>query len=173
MENPLKNWSQKDWLYAGGAVASIVALVAFAVYQNGQKVAVPSGTVTDMQNGAMGVPQTLAPISYVNQNVPDLADALPTQSGADTAPDTSGTSKCGGCCDKAGSSMGNCTGPSPLTTGNTFSSLDHLIDYYQTTNPNYVALQELQLQKYAALFASGESYSRGGINVGVAGVVNQ
>ena len=168
MENPFKSWTQKDWLYVGGAVASIVALFLFIAYQ--KKTAIPSGTITDAQNQVVPGAQPLSPVSYLNQNVPDMSDIVPQPAGADTSPNTEGTSGCGGCCDKAGSSGGYCTGPSPLVTGNTYSSVDRLIDYYQNTNPVYVQLQELQLAKYAALFATGESYTRGLNQIGVAGV---
>lgn len=171
MENPLKKFSQKDWVYIGGAVASIAALILFIAWQNKGKIAIPSGAITDAQNSGSATPMEPQPVSYLNTNVQDMADILPTPAGADVAPDTSGTSHCGGCCDKAGSSMGYCTGPSPLTTGDTFSSVDKLIQYYQNTNPIYVQLQQLQLQKYAALFASGESYMRGGNYINAAGVI--
>jgi hypothetical protein len=170
MENPFKSWTQKDWLYVGGAVASIVALILFIAYQ--KRTAIPGGTITDAQNTVVPGAQPLSPVNYVNQNVPDMADVVPIAAGADTSPNTEGTSGCGGCCDKAGNSGGYCTGPSPLSTGNnTYSTVDRLIDYYQNTNPVYVQLQELQLQKYATLFATGESYTRGGIKVGAEGVV--
>lgn len=152
-----------------GAGASIVALILFIAYQ--KKVAIPSGTITDAQNNVVPGASPISPVNYINQNVPDMADPTPIASGADTSPDTSGTSHCGGCCDTAGSSGGYCTGPSPLSTGNTYSSIDKLLNYYQNTNPVYVQLQELQLQKYAELFATGQSYNRGGIDVGVQGVV--
>ncbi len=163
MENPFKNFSQKDWLYVGGAVASIVALGLFITYQ--RKISVPSGTQSDIPNNALpaGVPATAA--NYLNYNTPDYA-APPIPSGADIAPDVSNTS-CNGCgCDRAGNSQG-CTGPSPLSTGDTFSGLDSLLTYYQNTNPVYVELQKVQLAKYSALFATGESYSRGGTPLGV------
>lgn len=158
MENPLKSMSQKDWLYVGGAVASIVALIAFIAYQ--KRVNVQSGTQSDIPNAVVATGA-----NYLNTNVPDLGQP-PIQAGADTAPNVQNTS-CSGC-ECAGPSQSQfCTGTSPLSSGNTFSSTDALIQYYQNTNPIYVQLQQVQLQKYAALFATGESYSKGGTPLGV------
>jgi hypothetical protein len=166
MENPFKNWTQKDWLYAGGATASVIALIWFAASQ--RQIAIPSGTVTDVQNAQTPtIMSGVSPANYINYNTYDTADVVPVAAGADTAPNVTGTSGCGGCCDKAGS---GCTGPSALSTGDTYSSVNDLISYYQNTNPVYVELQKVQLAKYAALFSTGESYSRGGQNVGVAGI---
>ena len=106
--------------------------------------------------------------SYINYNTYDLADTIPRSAGSDVSPDVSNTSGNGCGCDRAG---GYCTGTSPLTDGSAFSSVNQLIQYYQNTNPTYVELQKVQLQRYAALFASGETYSRGAVNMNVAGVV--
>jgi len=157
MENPLKSFSQKDWIYLGGAIASVVALGLFVTYSNKSKTLIPSGTVTDTPNV-----QATPELSYINTNMPDLNEIVPTAIGADTAPNTTNTSTCGGCCDRAGNSNGYCTGTSGLSTGQTFSDTQALINYYQNTNPIYVQLQAVQLAKYAALFATGEEYSKGG-----------
>jgi hypothetical protein len=167
MENPFKSWTQKDWLYAGGAVASVIALVWFAMSQ--KQTAIPSGVVTDAQNLQTPAAGSNAP-NYVNYNTYDVADVIPRASGSDVAPDVSNTSGSGCGCDRAGNSY--CAQASPLSTGNTYSSVDALISYYQNTNPTYVELQKVQLQRYAALFATGETYAQGGQDLGVKGIVS-
>ena len=93
MENPFKNFTQKDWLYVGGAVASIVALIAFIAYQ--KRISVPSGTISDIPNTGVAASPTDSPANYLNYNTPDYA-APPIPSGADVSPDVSNTS-CNGC----------------------------------------------------------------------------
>lgn len=154
MENPFKNFTTKDWLYVGGAVASIAALY-FVL--GGGKVSIPSGTQTDVNNPAGAADGTP---NYMNYNTGSVdSSPIPLPGGADMSPDPE---KC--CCNDGG----NCAQASALATGNTFGGVDALINYYQNTNPVYVQLQKTMLKQYAAYFATGESYSKGGIPLGVA-----
>ncbi len=148
MEKFFDHFKTKEWLYVAGAFASLLAL--YMVYR-GQGTALPSGTITDVPNTQSGdLP------NYMSFNaVPWDAPVIPLPAGSDVAPDTTA-----GCCNE-------CNNSDPLATGDAFSSVNQLLTYYQNTNPNYVALQAVQLQRYAALFASGESYSRGGTPLGV------
>jgi hypothetical protein len=177
MNNPFEKWTQKDWLYVGGAIASIAGLIWFATKQANTIVAAPSGTVTDTPNLQSPAP---SPANYINYNSYNVPDIIPTQGGADVSPDKSGSGCCGGCGDKAGNSY--CADPSPLSTGNTFTDTAALLQYYQNTNPAYIDLQKYQLEKYnelaainnqqyAALFAQGETYAKGAQTFGVQGVV--
>lgn len=148
MENPFKNFSKKDWLYVGGAVASLVA-VAYLIAKN-NPVAVPPGTHTDVMNDAStGVGGFSSP-GYTNYNTGSYG-APPVEAGSEAGPSQVAGSPC----------CNECAGGNALGSGNTYSSLDNLLQYYTLTSPNYVALQEAQLQQYAAYFATGESYAKG------------
>lgn len=147
MTNPFENIKPKDWLYVAGAFASIVALY-FAFGRGG----VSGGTnaVTDVPNSE---PVGAAP-NYMTYNMSPY-DAPVLQSGADVAPNPA---QC--CCDA------QCNSASPLADG---SAIGSLLDFYKQINPQYTELQKVQLQRYAAYFATGESYSKGGIALGVSG----
>lgn len=147
MTNPFANFSQKDWLYVGGAVASIVALFLFAYTQ--QNVAAGNGTITDVNNDPLAVPpggSDQGGASYINYNM-GAYNAPPIASGTDVSPDNSNTSACG--CNN------DCAGPSPLATGNTAGNLAALLNYYTQTSPAYVAIQEAGLNRY---FNAGQVY---------------
>lgn len=148
--------TSRDWLYIGGAVASIVALVGFVIVQKRGLVQITTPTTSD-------VPQNASPVgntpNYINYNT-GYYNAPPIASGSDMAPNVEGTSACG--CNM------DCAGSSPLATNQgTYSSLTSLLQYYQNTNPVYVQLVQAQTQRYAAYFATGETYSRGGTPIGV------
>jgi hypothetical protein len=156
MENPFAKFSSKDWLYVGGAVASIVALVAFIAVQ--KRVQIGPQTTSDALNVAPSALDGDGGVNYINYNM-GAENAPPIQTGSDLAPDTSNTS-----CSCANN---DCAGPSPLSTGDTFGGLDQLLQFYQNTNPVYLQLQEVGMQRYAALFAEGETYATGGTALGV------
>jgi hypothetical protein len=157
MENPFAKFSRKDWLYVGGAVASIVALVAFIVIQKRSQVTYGTGTISDIPNSVPASP--LNATNYLGYNTGGPPIAPPIAAGADVSPDNSGTSCC--CANN------DCAGPSPLSSGDTFSGLTALLNYYQNTNPNYVALQAAMTQQYADYFATGATYSGGAVSIGV------
>lgn len=151
MENPFAKFSQKDWLYVAGAVASIVALGVFIATSKG-KTLFGSPTISDaVQSGTPGDVGSGGGVNYVNYNM-GAADAPPISVGADLTPNPEGAC-CGGNTD--------CAGSSPLATGDTFGGLSQLLQYYQNTNPIYLQLQEVGMQRYAALFAQGETYAAG------------
>lgn len=154
MENPFKNFSRKDWLYVGGAVASLVAIAYLIAKNNGW--ALPTGTVTDIPNDASTGQPGSSP-GYTNYNTGSYG-APPVQAGGDVA---AAPSQLAGspCCNE-------CAGGNTLGTGDTYGGLDSLLTYYTQTNPNYVALQQAMLQQYAAYFATGEAYSGGVFAVG-------
>lgn len=145
MANPFENIKAKDWLYVAGAFASIFAL--YMVLGRG-KISAGDGTLTDVPN----TPPADAPPNYLSYNVAPY-NAPPLQTGADVSPNPS---QC--CCDQ------QCNSASPLATGD---SLATLTEFYRDINPQYAALQNIQLQRYAAYFATGESYSKGGVALGV------
>lgn len=152
MENPFKNFSKKDWLYVGGAIASLVA-IAYLIAKN-NPVAVPTGTHTDLMNDAsVGTGGGFSP-GYTNYNT---GSGTPI-AGADLAPPPSQIAGMP-CCNE-------CAGGNDLGNGNTYGGLDSLLNFYTQTNPNYVALQQSMLQQYAAYFATGESYAGGVFAVG-------
>lgn len=156
MENPFKNFNRKDWLYVGGAVASLVA-VAYLISRT-TSIAIPPGAHTDVQNDpTASLPGGSSP-GYTNYNTGSWGSP-PIMAGSDTTAPPPQVAGCG--CES------DCAGGNPLGTGSTFGGLDALLTYYQNTNPNYVALQEANLQQYAAYFATGETYARGGVTVGV------
>lgn len=166
MDNPFKKFTTRDWLYAGGAVASIVALLWFIAktQSTGAPVVTAPGTLTDALQSAVGYTQpgilsgsNGAPLpNYLTYNSgnPSAPAVMPSPipAGADMSPNPEGRSCC---CPQTN----DCAGGSALATGDTFGSLQDLLTYYQNTNPNYVALQEAQMQEYAEYFASGQSYT--------------
>lgn len=148
--------TNRDWVYIGGAVASIVALAAFVIIQKRSNVSVSTPTTSDIPNP--GTPVGNTP-NYINYNT-GYYNAPPIQTGSDLSPNTEGTSACG--CNM------DCAGPSPLATNQgTYSSLTSLLTYYQNTNPVYLQMVQAQTQRYAAYFAAGETYSHGGTPIGV------
>lgn len=161
MENPFKNFSKKDWLYVGGAVASLVAVAYLIARNNGGMVAVPPGTHTDVLNDASTSPGGFSSPGYTNYNTGSYG-APPVEAGGDVS---ASPSQLAGspCCNE-------CAGGNALGTGDTYSGLDSLLNYYTQTNPNYVALQEAQLQQYAAYFATGESYAKGVFTTSPSGI---
>lgn len=175
MENPFAKFTTRDWLYVGGAVASIVALIAF-IYKTqnaGASVVTAPGTLTDETQPAVGYAQPgllsdAAPLpNYLTYNMgnPSAPAVMPspTPAGADMSPNPEGRSCC---CPQ----NNDCAGNSALATGDTFGSLDDLLTYYQNTNPNYVELQKVQMQEYASYFATGQSYSRGAVTLDASGI---
>ena len=159
MENPFKNFSRKDWLYVGGAVASLIAVAYLVAKSNGW--AIPTGTTTDVKNDAStGVGGFSSP-GYTNYNTGSYG-APPVEAGGDLAAQPSQVAG-SPCCNE-------CAGGNALGTGDTYGGLDSLLNYYTQTNPNYVALQEAQLQQYAAYFATGESYAKGVFTTSPSGI---
>lgn len=147
MTNPFENIKPKDWLYVAGAFASLVAL--YLAFGRG-RVSAGDGTITDVPNSE---PAGAAP-NYLSYNMaPYNAPIL--QSGADVAPNPA---QC--CCDQ------QCNSASPLADG---SAIGDLLTFYQNINPQYTELQKVQLERYSAYFATGESYSKGGVALGVNG----
>lgn len=155
MENPLKKISKRDWLYIGGAVASLVAVAYLIARNNSSLITAGPQATTDAPMTAAGAAPLDGSAGYTNYNVPvyDPSTGVPYPSGSDLSP---GPSQVAGCC-----CASDCAGGSPLADGSTFGDLNALLQYYQNTNPNYVALQEAQLQKFTAYFAAGQSYSSG------------
>lgn len=176
--------TSRDWLYVAGAFASLVALY-FVLRPGTGPITQGDGTTTDIDQSAavpsdgpgytnynypppatqnlQSVPVNTPPATYAPITDPDMSALpqsayVPLPSGADTAPDQSA----GCCCQTA------CNMASPLATGDGVSpDLNALLTYYQNTNPIYVELQQAQMQRYAAYFATGEAYSTGGVPLGV------
>jgi hypothetical protein len=160
MANPFAKFTTRDWLYVGGAVASIVALMAYLYHDN--TVAIPGGVQTDVQNNTGAGSPGWNGVNYLNYNTG--GPSLPVPEGADTAP----SNEAGCCC---GTQRSECAGQSSLATGDTFGGLNDLLTYYQNTNPTYVELQKVQMQQYADYFAAGQTYSQGGVAIGVSGPI--
>lgn len=166
MENPLAKISKKDWLYIGGAVASIVAVAYLMAKSNGNLTTAGPQAITDAPMSAAGLMPGDASAGYTGYNVPTYTESgVPYPSGSDLSP---GPSQVAGCC-----CAQDCAGNSPLANGSTFGDLNALLTYYQNTNPNYIALQEAQLQKYTEYFAAGQSYSSGAGSVTVPVAITQ
>lgn len=161
MENPFKNFSQKDWLYVGGAVASIVALIALIATT--KRVQFGTATQSDIPNLANDALEGSP--NYITYNTGGNPFYVPPiQAGADVAPNVEGSSCCGPNYD--------CAGTSPLASGDTFNSYQSLLNYYTQTNPNYIKAVQEQTQQYAAYFATGEAYSGGAQLVGVGDTIH-
>jgi hypothetical protein len=143
--------NKKEWLYIGGAVASLVA-VAY-LFSRG-KVYFPqntvSGAVSDADsNGNDTGPGGFSP-GYTGYNMGPIVPQ-----GLATSPEDmpAGIGGSGSCCSRgcAGYSIGD----------NSTANLAQFLNFMQNTDPTYLELQRVQLQNYAALFSTGEKYSNG------------
>lgn len=147
----LKKITPKDWLYIGGAAASLIALA----WLMGSRTNIGSGTLTDMPNStAPDLSTGGGSPGYTNYNFPPVT---PTPLADGNAPDQSPAGPCG--CNSP-SSMG-CAGPSQLDNGGAYSGNNQLYAFLDSISPNYAALQKEQLQTYAEYFAAGSTYDTG------------
>lgn len=143
--------NQKYMIYALGGILAVVVL--YRMYGTGIFAAIPPGVITDTQQNSRGdAGGALANVpGYTSYNMPPLIPTLPSDIAArDQSP--AGT---GSCC----SNNNPCYAGGPLTSGDTFSSVSQLLDYYKSTNPYYIQLVQAQTEQYAALFQTGTSYS--------------
>lgn len=157
MENPFKGLTKRDALYIAGGVASLIALaIALGGFKN--RLAAGSGAITDApQDASVGVGGFSSP-GYSNYNMPPIT---PVQLGP--SPDDNPNADCG--CQSP--TMMGCAGPSQLDDGSANMPLSQLLSFYQSINPVFQQAQQAQLQTYAAYFAEGESYSKGGTPVAI------
>jgi hypothetical protein len=151
MENIFKNFSKKDALYTAGAIASLAAL--WYVFGGGTATA-GDGTQTDVPQSA----SSDGSFPYTTYNYPGIDQPPGLTPGSVPPADTAQPCGCG------------CDDTSPLNSGQgTFSSVDAYLTFLQNTNPNYIALQQVQLARYSALFAEGQTYQNGATLLGVSG----
>jgi hypothetical protein len=157
MENPFKNFTNKDYLYIAGAVASLVAIAL--VFKN--KSSFGSGTISDTPNQAFvdppGASVSGVTPGYTNYNMPPITPV------ALVPPEDTPAGKNGCGCPSAY----GCAGPSQLDDGSAYTGLGQLLSFYRDTNPVYQQAQQAQLQTYAAYFNMGETYSAGALPVTV------
>lgn len=156
------NDTQKKYVLAGMSVAGLAAILGFLWNQGAFATVIPSGTVSDVQQPA-GTPDMggglLAPGKsggYTGGNMPPL---VPVPLPAEQALENAAPAGQGACC--GGGKSSSCFSGSPLDTGDTYSSVSALLDYYKSTNPYYQQLLQEQTQNYATLFVSGSGYSSG------------
>lgn len=151
--------NKKEWLYIGGAVASLVG-VAY-LFSRGKVFFPPntvSGAISDVDTSGGSDGSSYSP-GYTNYNFGPL---IPE--GLGTAPEDTPAGVFGAspCCSKG------CAGysSSDTSTGN----LLQFLNFMQNTDPTYLELQRTQLQSYSALFSKGEQYSNGAQVVTAVGV---
>lgn len=155
MLEKIKSVTPKQWLFIGAGIGALFVVYKLAV-KGGIKIG--PGVQTDVDNNAMA-PEAGAP-SYINYNTGNYsATPLPTSTVSTPSQDHAAAF---GCCDD------KCAQSSQLATGDAYTSLSQLLTYYQNTNPVYLQLYQEQLKTYSAYFASGQSYSKGGVAIGVA-----
>lgn len=155
MENPLAKFTNRDYLYIAGAVASLVAIAV--LFKNKQNFG--SGTVSDTPNTAIADPAgvSIQGPGYTNYNMPPLNPSPLVPPGDVPA----GDHGCG--CPSAY----GCAGPSQLDDGSAYTGLSQLLDFYKETNPVYQQAQQAQLQTFASYFADAGSYSTGGVRIDI------
>ena len=145
-----ENISKKDWLYIAGAVASLVAIAVFAA---SRKVVLPdntvSGAVSDVASNANNASPTGFSPGYTGYNMgPIYPTALIPPEELQAGP--------------AGSCSCNSQGCAGVGAGNSATGdLTQYLNYLKETDPNYLALQQAQLQVYAESFAAGSVYTKG------------
>lgn len=147
MLNALKKVSPKEWLYIGGAVASLAAIAWIA----GQQVHPGPGVHTDAPDNA-ALPLAPSP-GYTSYNVQPITPVPLANASPDSTP--AGAGGCG--CPTAY----GCAGPSQLDTGNAYTDTGQLLDFFKQTNPNYANLYATQLGVYDEYFAAGQMYNDG------------
>lgn len=144
MENPFEKITKKDWLYIGGAVASIAALMLVVKHQN---VLFGPGVISDTPNTALDMAGGTAVLGsggsgtgYTNYNVKPLNPTpLPG-----TAPEELPAGQNGSC---SCSSYG-CAGVSPLDNGSADTNLTAYLQFLQDTNPNFLNAYTTQMAPY-------------------------
>jgi len=156
--------NKKEWLYIGGAVASLVG-VAY-LFSRG-KVFFPqntvSGAVSDTDNNTDSGPAGFSPggfsSGYTGYNMGPIVPQGLATSPEETPAGIGGSSSCcaRGC---AGYNVGD----------NSTANLNQFLNFMQNTDPTYLELQRVQLQSYAALFSAGEKYQSGATIVQSIGV---
>lgn len=138
---------QKHALYIVGGI--IAAGFIYGIMRS--QMLIPTGTITDAQQTASDPVSGYTP-TYSNYNMPPI---VPVPLPSADANNTAAAAGAGACC-----TQGNpCHSASPLDTGDTFSGLSNLLDYYKSTNPYYVQLVHEQVAQYSQLFVSGSGYN--------------
>lgn len=149
MNEFFKKFTSKDALYVAGALASLIALA----YVFGKKTYTTDGTISDTPNPAVASPSgaTISSPGYTTYNMPPLV-AQPLVPPGDTP---AGQNGCG--CPSAY----GCAGASQLDTGDAYTNVSQLLDFYKETNPFYLEAQQAQLNTYASYFATAQTYNSG------------